>query len=565
MPRATIFFLISASCILSPITHAAEQEYPAALQNFHFEQSSIDADTAFLRSLGLDLPADTVKQNPYSMPLGARSFVNLTSAFSNIDTSIQYVAPKQLALDLYILELAFQKAYGGFDLAAKKGLDWNKFFGDWRTWLESLPEDQAISVSDAFAPYFKLKSIQVDNHSFPALAELLSKKIEYGSVGTIIRSTSIENCTRVESSGGEYFPLSASDKSQAFKRRQLFGYASEDKIQTGHYLSHPRAWGSITSASCDEHQVDAEDIPSPAYNTDGFAARQANILNLMHGSNSGRDLSETRYPIYRTISETVSSIRIPSLTLSKMQQIESFELSLPRTAGSEKVLVIDLRQNGGGFDTPAADRFYASLKAWPELNAVLTDSSNALDNMTIKNPCIADALKWGDSQTSLVGLTTLDRDSIAVYQQQINKILSSDSASCPVTMEEHPGKWNLSMHKFNPEAGKTIFLVLVDNNCGSDCEWMTEMLAKSRQTLIAGSNTFGVLQFVQPGMMILSNTKIPFTVARGFSDLYGDNRSIDGYGIDVDVVFTDEDSHSEQGVVWLAKQLAVDPSKVMGN
>jgi hypothetical protein len=103
--------------------------------------------------------------------------------------------------------------------------------------------------------------------------------------------------------------------------------------------------------------------------------------------------------------------------------------------------------------------------------------------------------------------------------------------------------------------GHLRVLALVDNGCGSDCEYMTLLLSSLPETVIVGSNTFGVAQFIQPGYSVLPHTRLPFRVALGMSDGYGDNRSFDGYGYDVDFLLTTQEDQSRQNILALARYI----------
>ena len=46
---------------------------------------------------------------------------------------------------------------------------------------------------------------------------------------------------------------------------------------------------------------------------------------------------------------------------------------------------------------------------------------------------------------------------------------------------------------------------------------------------------------IQPGYSVLPHSALHYRIALGRSDPYGDNRSVDGYGLDVDVVIPDVD------------------------
>ena len=64
------------------------------------------------------------------------------------------------------------------------------------------------------------------------------------------------------------------------------------------------------------------------------------------------------------------------------------------------------------------------------------------------------------------------------------------------------------------------------------------------------------MQFIQPSHMVLPRTRVAFRIARGMADPYGDSRSIDGYGLDVDVLLPTRASQSRDAIVALARTLA---------
>jgi hypothetical protein len=49
---------------------------------------------------------------------------------------------------------------------------------------------------------------------------------------------------------------------------------------------------------------------------------------------------------------------------------------------------------------------------------------------------------------------------------------------------------------------------------------------------------------------------LPFRIAMGMSDDYGDGRSFDGYGLDVDIVLDTEESQGATAILRLAQTLA---------
>jgi hypothetical protein len=78
------------------------------------------------------------------------------------------------------------------------------------------------------------------------------------------------------------------------------------------------------------------------------------------------------------------------------------------------------------------------------------------------------------------------------------------------------------------------------------------MLATSPQTIVAGTNTFGIMQFTQPGYSVLPHTGLTYRLALGTSDIYGDGRSVDGYGLDVDILIPGVDRLDPHDLLDLA-------------
>jgi C-terminal processing protease CtpA/Prc len=106
------------------------------------------------------------------------------------------------------------------------------------------------------------------------------------------------------------------------------------------------------------------------------------------------------------------------------------------------------------------------------------------------------------------------------------------------------------------QADQTRIVALVDSGCGSDCEYMTYVLGGLPDTVIAGTSTYGVMGFTQPGYFVLPHSRVPFRIALSRTDAYGDQRSVDGYGITVDVLLPTAQSQSRQSLAALAALLA---------
>ena len=141
----------------------------------------------------------------------------------------------------------------------------------------------------------------------------------------------------------------------------------------------------------------------------------------------------------------------------------------------------------------------------------------------------------------------------------VDGLRGSSSADCTVQPDVKRGDRDLRDHHFSVQAqhhGQTRILALVDDGCGSDCEYLTYILSGLPDTVIAGTSTYGVMGFTHPGYFVLPHSRIPFRLALSRSDAYGDGRSVDGYGITVDVLLPTVQSQSRQSLLTLARLLA---------
>jgi len=128
---------------------------------------------------------------------------------------------------------------------------------------------------------------------------------------------------------------------------------------------------------------------------------------------------------------------------------------------------------------------------------------------------------------------------------------------CTIKPSVVRGRGSLREHQFNaPQSRvKTRIIALVDNGCGSDCEYMTQVIAGLPGTVIAGTSTYGVMGFTQPGYFVLPHCRVPFRLALSRTDEYGDGRSVDGYGITVDILLPDAASQTRASLLGLARRL----------
>jgi len=144
-----------------------------------------------------------------------------------------------------------------------------------------------------------------------------------------------------------------------------------------------------------------------------------------------------------------------------------------------------------------------------------------------------------------------------ILQSMVDYINTPAADNCTVEPTIVRGRSGLRNHHFNPypSGDRTRIVALVDNGCGSDCEYMAEVLAGLPDTVIAGTSTYGVMGFTQPGYFVLPHSRVPFRLALSRTDDYGDGRSVDGYGITVDILLPTLHSQARSSLLALARRL----------
>lgn len=206
---------------------------------------------------------------------------------------------------------------------------------------------------------------------------------------------------------------------------------------------------------------------------------------------------------------------------------------------SDRVLIVDLRNNEGG----DLDYGLDVLKGWVDQSRMVRFDSIGSQ---INSSCLYAALKWAYPDSTDKGR----------MQELLNRMALPYPPGCPRSVSTTPSKWTYLQHHYDPKPGDMRIIALVNSGCGSDCELMTEELASLPETLVVGVNTYGVCQMIQPGYSVLPHTGLRYRIALGRSDPYGDNRSVDGYGLDVDVVLPDIDRLGPQSMRELAAIIA---------
>ncbi|HEX7324986.1 MAG TPA: S41 family peptidase [Rhodanobacteraceae bacterium] len=506
--------------------------------------ASITSGNDYWKKLGVTLPnGGFILAHPWSSPWSGRSLIVpaawFKQAFDTTRAHVKSATPllidtADLRKDLPILHMVMEKNYSGWETAAKRGWNWNAWFGDWDRTLAGYGE-KSIPDQQAFAPWFALERFQIDSHSGPEVPS------RFGSI-VVSRSAVLAHvpsaaCTSLRLADGSLHPLSIDDKAQ---QPHTVEYWDGKTLRPGSYLVYPSSLGVADDIDCGDQRIalttfwngyEAFGKPAPA----------------MSGSVTALSGGKRGLAVYNTPAPGIGYLRLASFDDAGDAALTQLLPHLPASAGHERLLIVDLRGNdGGGAPIEALSRWIPLKQLSPRFTQIG------------KRSCLYPGLWFNQAQVLSLGVkhaSTKDmRETVSYYARGIGAPATMD---CPVSFQTSTGKWMYAQHHFVRDwrGHRPRLLVLVDQGCGSDCEAMTWLLAQLPGTVIAGRNTVGVTGFAQPGFLLLPHTHIAFQLATSRTDAYGDGRSEDGYGLDVDVALTTAADWSARSVLALATQL----------
>jgi hypothetical protein len=485
------------------------------------------AEDERLRALGLTVPeGGVILEHPFAQPFTNRSYLVPAKWFD-------VAAPKEvkaddLLEDLPILRAVMERAYAGWDTARKKGFDWDRWFSDWQKMLEAR-KGSTLPIEEAFAPWGELMKVQLDNHTAIAGARFGS-----GSRTAVLESPPKGACEELRMKGGALFPLLAGDKAHQPRRARHFEPGK--KPSDIYYISTPSRRGEPEAIRCGNAWIPLR----PSWN--GKPDARMKLIGELAGES-------VEVPTLIKVREDVAYLRLPTFTKVNTEKIRQTMPSWPKPTGKERALIVDLRMNGGG------DAAVDAVSGWVDQKDLQASSEFP---QRIGASCLYTALRWGYTVKSSRKLTPpISEEMRQELQSELDGLFAPSEPECPAKYIEKPSAWNYTKHKAGAarRKGKPLVLVLVDNGCGSDCEYMAYVLAGVPEAVIAGVNTYGVGQFIQPGYSVLPNTRVGFSVALGNADEYGDGRAYDGHGLDVDVLLSTEQAWSRQGLLELVDRL----------
>ena len=508
--------LIASVCMLLAALAAA----PAA--SVRVPQAQIDAENARWSTLGVKLPpGGIVLEHPYAAPYSNRSFVVPYAWYQDFYKQLREkkdvpVDPAALRQDLPVLQLLLKKAYAGYQPAASRGWNWDAMFREWDAQLAH-NKKKTLTLRQAFAPWGRLEDVQLDNHSgIPGFMDFTS-----GSASAVLASDPRGTCSAIRFTNGRTAKLAPHDAGQQPHAVQAWNGM---RLEPAWYVSYPKRLGTAGALRCGARQIaltPAAQAPAP---------------------------SQT--PVYTTLANGIAYLRLPTFTDANNEALRA-ALSKATGLGKERLVIFDLRGNDGG-NAPSD-----ILTNWFAESAVEIASGMSQAGTT---SCFTTALQFGLQQQLIGGLKPPVSPGLQQALQQIVDSLKGSSApDCTVQPQVKTSDRSMRDHHFTvrPQVtDQTRVVALVDGGCGSDCEYMTYVLGGLPDTVIAGTSTFGIMGFTQPGYFVLPHSRVPFRIALSRTDAYGDERSVDGYGITVDVLLPTAQSQSQQSLTALAAALA---------
>lgn len=506
---------IALGCALLAVLAAA----PAA--TISVPKAQIDAENARWAAFGVKLPpGGVVLAHPYAPPYSNRSFVVPYAWYRRFSSELGAkkdvpVSAAALRADLPVLHLLLRKAYAGYRAASKSGWNWNAMFRNWNAQL-ARSGTKRLSLRAAFAPWNQLQTVEPDNESgIPGFTAFSS-----GSESSELAKNPRGACSLLRLESGRSVKLRTHDAAEQPHAVQAWDGAH---FTAAWYVSYPKRFGHAEHIVCGGRTI---------------ALMRTAVV------------AAGKTAVYRTLRSGVAYVRLPTFTAASKRALRA-ALSKAPQLGKERLVMFDLRGNAGG-TIPSE-----LLTNWFAESAV--EIAGSLSETGTRS-CFETALFFGDQQQFTANLKAPISDGLKqVLQQLVDSLKGSSTPHCQVQLREKRADHDLAQHHFTLHAsdpGQTRVVVLVDSGCSNACEYLTYVLAGLPDTVIAGTNTYGDLGFSHPGYFVLPHSQVPFRLALQRTDPYGDGRSVDGYGLSVDVLLPTAQSQSMQSLSALAELLS---------
>jgi Peptidase family S41 len=481
----------------------------------------IAAENARWASLGLRVPpGGVVSSHPYAPPTSNRAYVVPGSWYRSFSDAQHgrgvWVSASALRDDLPILHDVLRTAYSGYEPAATRGWKWDAWFDAWGIGLAG-NGDRLLTLDEAFSAWGSYERVQQDNRSgVPGIDTFRS-----GSASARLATEPHAPCTVLVTDSGSRFALVATDAGQ----QPHAVTAWDGTVETpGWYVSYPANRGDATSIVCSGTTI-------------GLAA-------VAHWTQPPQP------PSYATLAPGIGYLRLPTFDDANDRALQQVMVSLPADAKAAHAIVFDLRGNAGS-NAPVD-----LMTEWFSKHDL--DRAGTITEIGTRS-CVETGLTFGLAQQLAAGLhAPLTKDVKSMLQPLLDG-LAAPVAGCAVQPQRIEGAWRLMAHRFPPAdavpQGQPRPIVVVDGGCAADCEYLAMVLAAMPGSVLVGASTYGDIGFAKPGYFVLPHSRVPFRLALGRTDAYGDGRSTDGYGLAVDVLLPTIASQSPASIAALAQQL----------
>ncbi len=493
--------------------------------------ADINAEDAYLERLGLIVSDGSfLKEHPFEPPWTSHSLL-VPSGWSTAPPiklllDSHHVRADLLLSDLDVLEPVMERAYGGWDSAEARGWNWNQWFADWRKQLAA-GGTTSLPFHEAFAPIDALLAFQRDNHTQIPLARLTGD----GSQTAVLASAPGAPCVEIRASNG-LFPIAANDAGQQVRAVKLWKTGT-NTFANANYISMPTSHGTPQTVRCGGAWIPLLPVGN----------RTGRGLSLMLNELWEEIVSHDQPRIER-LGEGIAYARLPTFGPWNYEHVS--QQSWAQRRPGDRVLIIDMRDNGGG----SAEYGLELLKDWIDERRMVQFEKLGSQ---ITSSCLYAPLRWS---YPVQGTPTISPGQKKDLQGLLDRMAQAYPPGCPRTVDTKPAQWTYLQHRFEPKPSDLRLIALVNSRCGSDCELLTGMLASLPETIVVGTKTFGGCQFIQPGYSVLPHTGLRYRISLGRSNYYGDDRSVDGYGLDVDVVLPEVDTLKPEQMRELAEVVA---------
>lgn len=216
--------------------------------------AAIEAEQQFLKDLGVKTAdTDLILNLPYQLPPQTVNAFVVPHEYYNLSRRPEFVNPSELIQDLQILEFTMSQQYAGWDLAATRGLDWERFFNNWKLELQTLP-NQPIDAEKAFKYFSRLYEYLIDNHSGPVIKS--RELIRFESQSAFLEKAPKGICKNLISKSGKKTLLSTVDTSQQPGSVQFMRFNGKfNNLQSGYAISWPQNIQDVRSIECQNETI----------------------------------------------------------------------------------------------------------------------------------------------------------------------------------------------------------------------------------------------------------------------------------------------------------------------